>query len=172
MFPVGTRGVLFEINYISIERRRADLMIHSSPQTPYKLHFFCSRSSLVSAPQRPFDWALWLCRRNVCSAWALLLASHVSGLSSTTPCPPSSSYPMISPPFGLSPPRFVPPLNKMQYVPGNFSVHYLIVFCKYKVRLNYRWLYCLFVILLPCRATNEWAIYSILCNGFFCASAT
>lgn len=50
------------------------------------------------------------------------------------------------------------PFNKIQYVPGNFSVHYLIVFCKYKVRLNYCGLRRLFVILLPCRAANEWAI--------------
>lgn len=83
------------------------------------------------------------CARQAC------LAPHPAPLRSLSPSP------LVRPPFPASVP---PPLPKMQYVPGNFSVHYLIVFCKYKVRLNYRWLYCLFVILLPCRATNEWAI--------------
>lgn len=50
MSPVGARGLVFEINYISIEQRRADRMINSIPQTPINYFFphyisFLSRSS-------------------------------------------------------------------------------------------------------------------------------
>lgn len=54
MFPVGAWGVLFEINYISIERRRADPMINSSPQTPYKLHFFVHDLASSQLPRGPY----------------------------------------------------------------------------------------------------------------------
>lgn len=107
------RGMLFEINYISIEHRRADPMTNSLPPTRYKLHFFLFPilPHLTSPEALPLKTMIVL--------WKRLLRFSRGPINIT------HAKPLL---FFLKPPPPIPPRHNMQYVPGNFSVHYFIVF--------------------------------------------